>query len=318
MLEAVKQSGRALRYASEVLQNDPQIVLEAVKQSGWALQYASAELRQLYGTTAKNMKEIIANVEAHLKESTQSVAATENPAKKRKVDPELERRLVMGAGAGPVEALAVDETAAAQVEVEAEGEQSVAPAAGPQENRRVVEAEAAEAEVAAGGGPEEIVVLIDDDEEQASATITSIRRRDIDATRKRNERHAKRARLQSAPDSDTVTPQAAPAAPGAVVVKAEPVVRDSGIDFTETIDLATHGAGQVPPNFAESDTLKRCPTCRHAVPIRLEQQRCGRAVCLRLSCGTEFCIHCGKVEVAGSRHMRCVSCSKNRNPNALT
>ena len=92
VVEAVKQNGFALRYASEALRNDPQIVVEAVKQNGTALRYASAELREQYGETAQ---EFIANVEAHQQGSTGSTAAAvaERPAKKRKLDPEAERRL---------------------------------------------------------------------------------------------------------------------------------------------------------------------------------------------------------------------------------
>ena len=45
VLEAVKQNGLALQFASEKLQDDKNVVLEAVKQNGWALQFASEELR---------------------------------------------------------------------------------------------------------------------------------------------------------------------------------------------------------------------------------------------------------------------------------
>jgi len=45
VMEAVKQNGRALQYASAELQGDREIVMEAVKQNGFALQYASAELK---------------------------------------------------------------------------------------------------------------------------------------------------------------------------------------------------------------------------------------------------------------------------------
>ena len=45
VLEAVKQDGRALRFASAELKNDKEFVLEAVKQKGYALRFASAELR---------------------------------------------------------------------------------------------------------------------------------------------------------------------------------------------------------------------------------------------------------------------------------
>lgn len=42
---AVKQNGDALFYASDELRADREIVESAVKQDGWALRYASAELR---------------------------------------------------------------------------------------------------------------------------------------------------------------------------------------------------------------------------------------------------------------------------------
>ena len=45
VLEAVKQNGLALKYASEELRNDRTIVLEALKQYVFALEYASEELR---------------------------------------------------------------------------------------------------------------------------------------------------------------------------------------------------------------------------------------------------------------------------------
>lgn len=46
VLDAVMRNGQALEFASDLLRNDPEIVLAAMKQShGSALQYASAELR---------------------------------------------------------------------------------------------------------------------------------------------------------------------------------------------------------------------------------------------------------------------------------
>ena len=51
ILEAVKQNGNALKYASEDLRNDIDIVLEAVKENGVALVYASNNL--------KNNREIV-------------------------------------------------------------------------------------------------------------------------------------------------------------------------------------------------------------------------------------------------------------------
>ena len=45
VLEAVKQKGSALLYASYELQGDRDVVLEAVQRYGLALMYASEELR---------------------------------------------------------------------------------------------------------------------------------------------------------------------------------------------------------------------------------------------------------------------------------
>ena len=45
ILEAVKQDGRALRWASVELRDDEELVLEAKRQNGGALRWASAELR---------------------------------------------------------------------------------------------------------------------------------------------------------------------------------------------------------------------------------------------------------------------------------
>ena len=41
VLEAVKNDGWALEFASEELKNDRELVLEAVKQDGMVLKYAS-------------------------------------------------------------------------------------------------------------------------------------------------------------------------------------------------------------------------------------------------------------------------------------
>ena len=46
MLAAVKQDGRALRYASDRLKGDRVVVLAAVEQYRGALEYASEQLRQ--------------------------------------------------------------------------------------------------------------------------------------------------------------------------------------------------------------------------------------------------------------------------------
>ena len=45
VLAAVQQNGRALKYASEELQADREVVLAAVQQNGEALTYASRELQ---------------------------------------------------------------------------------------------------------------------------------------------------------------------------------------------------------------------------------------------------------------------------------
>jgi hypothetical protein len=42
---AVKKNGYALRYASDSLTNDKDIVLEAVKENGFALRFASERLK---------------------------------------------------------------------------------------------------------------------------------------------------------------------------------------------------------------------------------------------------------------------------------
>jgi len=45
VIEAVKQNGWALKYASEELQNDREVVLAAIKRNGVGLGYASDELQ---------------------------------------------------------------------------------------------------------------------------------------------------------------------------------------------------------------------------------------------------------------------------------
>eukprot|EP01043_Picozoa_sp_COSAG02_P012198 COSAG02_NODE_468_length_21758_cov_41.206796_8_plen_583_part_00 len=90
VLEAVKQNGRALAYASEPLRNDAQIVIEAVKQDGDALRHASAHLRQRFGSTSE---QFVANIVAHQHNLAERASTAERPAKKRKLDPEVERRL---------------------------------------------------------------------------------------------------------------------------------------------------------------------------------------------------------------------------------
>ena len=44
-MEAAKQDGNALQFASAELKGDREIVMEAVEQWGFALQYASHELQ---------------------------------------------------------------------------------------------------------------------------------------------------------------------------------------------------------------------------------------------------------------------------------
>lgn len=45
LLEAIKQDGLALHYASDKMRDDKKIVLKAVKQDGYALRFASERLR---------------------------------------------------------------------------------------------------------------------------------------------------------------------------------------------------------------------------------------------------------------------------------
>jgi len=56
-LEAVKQYGGVLRYASEDLKADRGVVLEAVKQNGWVLQYASEDLKADRGVVLEAVKQ---------------------------------------------------------------------------------------------------------------------------------------------------------------------------------------------------------------------------------------------------------------------
>ena len=44
-MEAVKNYGSSLYYASEELRNNAEIVIEAIKNNGMALKYASDELK---------------------------------------------------------------------------------------------------------------------------------------------------------------------------------------------------------------------------------------------------------------------------------
>ena len=45
MLEAVKNNGGALKFASDTLKADREVVLEAVRSDGYAIQYASDTLK---------------------------------------------------------------------------------------------------------------------------------------------------------------------------------------------------------------------------------------------------------------------------------
>jgi lambda repressor-like predicted transcriptional regulator len=45
VLAAVKENGLALEYASDELKNDREVVLAAVEENGWAIEYASDELK---------------------------------------------------------------------------------------------------------------------------------------------------------------------------------------------------------------------------------------------------------------------------------
>ena len=44
-MEAVRQDGRALKFASETLRSDKEVVMEAVQQNGNALRFASETLQ---------------------------------------------------------------------------------------------------------------------------------------------------------------------------------------------------------------------------------------------------------------------------------
>lgn len=46
VLEAVKNDGRAVKYASPRLRDDKKIILIAVKQYGWAIEFASKRLQR--------------------------------------------------------------------------------------------------------------------------------------------------------------------------------------------------------------------------------------------------------------------------------
>jgi hypothetical protein len=56
ILEAVKQNGRALQFASVELKNDKEVVLEAVKNDGHAFEYASDELKNDKDVVLKAVK----------------------------------------------------------------------------------------------------------------------------------------------------------------------------------------------------------------------------------------------------------------------
>lgn len=46
VLKAVKEDGLLLKYASETLRNDREVVIEAIKNNDWALEFASDELKK--------------------------------------------------------------------------------------------------------------------------------------------------------------------------------------------------------------------------------------------------------------------------------
>jgi hypothetical protein len=46
VLEAVKQDGMALQFASDELKNNKDVVLKAVRQNVWVLRFASEELQK--------------------------------------------------------------------------------------------------------------------------------------------------------------------------------------------------------------------------------------------------------------------------------
>ena len=45
-MNRVKNDGYALKFVSELLRNDKELVMEAVKTNGWALEYASELLKK--------------------------------------------------------------------------------------------------------------------------------------------------------------------------------------------------------------------------------------------------------------------------------
>lgn len=51
LIEIVEQDGMALQYASERLQNDPDVVMTAVKQNGRAIQWASDRLKNNFAVS---------------------------------------------------------------------------------------------------------------------------------------------------------------------------------------------------------------------------------------------------------------------------
>jgi hypothetical protein len=55
-MEAVKNDGGLLKYASLELQNNYKIVIEAVKNTGYALEHASCELQNNYKIVIEAVK----------------------------------------------------------------------------------------------------------------------------------------------------------------------------------------------------------------------------------------------------------------------
>jgi hypothetical protein len=70
VLEAVKQNGYALKYASEELRGDKELVLEAVKNNPLAFDFAGEELQKDIDVMAEVLRHII-NATYYKKELTQ-------------------------------------------------------------------------------------------------------------------------------------------------------------------------------------------------------------------------------------------------------
>ena len=66
VLEAVKQNCSSLIYASDELRNDKDVVLEAVNEDGCSIQYVSDEIYSLF-LNCKSVDEIINVLESEIK-----------------------------------------------------------------------------------------------------------------------------------------------------------------------------------------------------------------------------------------------------------